>query len=215
MVAGAMHPGCRLCRRSWVRDDGDGAGGVVQDGLADRAEQQSGEAAAATGADHDELGRLARLYERLAGAGMGPVAADGDVSVLVVPASEASASTRASSASTSATSCTGGSRSPGPMETGWVQACSATSGTPRSAASSNANPTARSFAGEPSTPSSTGAAGSAVPRATRTWQVACAASFTATEPISGPVSPPRPRSPTTRPGRRCGRRRAGPRRPRL
>jgi hypothetical protein len=38
-------------------DDGDRAGGVVQDGLADRAEKQAGEAAVAAGADHDELVR--------------------------------------------------------------------------------------------------------------------------------------------------------------
>jgi hypothetical protein len=35
-------------------DDGDRAGGVVQDGLADRAEQQSGEPAAAAGTDDNQ-----------------------------------------------------------------------------------------------------------------------------------------------------------------
>jgi hypothetical protein len=48
-------------------DDRDGAVSVVQDRLADRAEQQPGQATAAPGADHDELGLAGRTDQRLAG----------------------------------------------------------------------------------------------------------------------------------------------------
>jgi hypothetical protein len=44
---------CRLGRL--VRDDGDRAGGVVQGGAADRAEQQPGEPAEAAGAHDGQL----------------------------------------------------------------------------------------------------------------------------------------------------------------
>src|SRR4051812_7461865 len=41
-------------RRYGGGDDGDGAGGVVEDGLGDGAEEHAGEAAAAAGAEDDE-----------------------------------------------------------------------------------------------------------------------------------------------------------------
>jgi hypothetical protein len=54
-----------------VRDDGDGARGVVQYGLADRAEQQSGESAVAAGAVHNQLATVGGLDERRSGTGVG------------------------------------------------------------------------------------------------------------------------------------------------
>lgn len=46
-------------------NDRERALGVVQHALADRTEQQAGEAATATGADHDEVGRPGPSHERL------------------------------------------------------------------------------------------------------------------------------------------------------
>jgi hypothetical protein len=62
-----------------MRYDGDRAGGVVQDGLADRAEQQTGEAAAAAGADHGELRPVGRVDQDLAGAAVAQFAVYDDV----------------------------------------------------------------------------------------------------------------------------------------
>jgi hypothetical protein len=46
--------GCRSrVRKACVRHDGDGAGGVIQDGVADGAEKETGEAAESATADND------------------------------------------------------------------------------------------------------------------------------------------------------------------
>ena len=52
-------------RGGW--DDGDGAGGAVQEGLADRAEEKAGEAAAASGSHDDQLGVGRRADQLLRG----------------------------------------------------------------------------------------------------------------------------------------------------
>jgi hypothetical protein len=57
MNAGGLHS----------RDDSDRAGGVVEYGLADGAEEEAGESAAASGADNDELCLAAGIDQCLAG----------------------------------------------------------------------------------------------------------------------------------------------------
>jgi hypothetical protein len=81
-------PGRRTAPEIWARswNDSDGAGGVVEYGLADGAEEEAGESAAASGADNDELCLAAGLDQCLAGAAPGEGGFDGDVGVHVAPA---------------------------------------------------------------------------------------------------------------------------------
>ena len=83
--------------------------------------------------------------------------------------------------------------SPGPIGTGYSQACTTISDAPRRAASWYANPTAAVDSSEPSTPTTTGPSARASPRVTSTGQCARADTWSVTEPISRPANPPSPR----------------------
>src|SRR5689334_13754039 len=180
-----------------MRNDDDRAGSVVQHGLTDRAEQQPDEPAVAASTDDGQLRPPGGVDQRGARLVTQQQPAHLDVGVLVVPAGQGLGQQPGFPRLDFGRVIRQRQHVPGPVDTGTVQPCRASSGTPRSAASSNANLTAGSLAGDPSTPSSTGPPGSPPPCATRTGQVACAASCPATDPIRRPRNPPTPRSPTT------------------
>ena len=71
-----------------ARDD-DRHTGRVHHCCADRAEQQSGEAAAAVAADHDQLGRLGLLEQVMRGPVENDDATNADIGVALLPASQA------------------------------------------------------------------------------------------------------------------------------
>ncbi len=170
----------------------------MQQGVADRPEDQTGEPTAASGTDDHELGAVGLLEQDVRWAVIGDQPFDRDVGVPVGPGSRSDSSFRSRPSIASRSSS--GSHAGLAMRS--RQVCTATNRTPRAAAASNANAIAASLVGESSTPTTTGRVavddGSrSAPRTTTTGQAACAARATATEPASSPSIRPRPLLPIT------------------